>query len=423
MVLQSFQENLRTDQGKFEMARIAVLVSNPCISDSRVMKMARTAVEGGHEVHVFATAGAHAKSYERREGITYHRLEWRPANHLTASGPLALLKRLSRTATSFAVKRLTPFVKYYLYKEVFANAVAEVRPDLIHAHDLICLPAAHAASNTCGARLVYDAHELETHRNPPLPWLEKRMVAFVERKYARSADAVITVGRLVAKELGAHIGRDDITIIYNSPEIAPCKNSIRLDLRIDDKTSLLLYVGKVTEGRGIRMMLDLLPQIPGVVLAVVGPSDARAKAKLEAHARSRGLSTRFVILPPVPPDQVVNYIRGADLGIISVEPVTLSYRYCMPNKLFEMSFADVPILSNKLDEIEDFLSENGNGETVDFTEKLRVPYFIVRMLEEKLTYSLGDLSRENLEKLYSWRAQEEKLLALYDGVLTAKMLP
>mgnify|MGYP006183040927 CR=1 FL=1 len=28
----------------------------------------------------------------------------------------------------------------------------------------------------------------------------------------------------------------------------------------------------------------------------------------------------------------------------------------MPNKLFEMSFADIPIISNKLDEIEEFLA-------------------------------------------------------------------
>lgn len=402
------------------MARIAVLVSNPCIGDARVIKMARAAAEGGHEVHVFATAAAHVKSYERHDSVTYHRLEWRPGSHLTAGGPLAVLNRVSRRATGLIVRRVVPFVKYSLFRKVFSDAITALKPDLIHAHDLICLPAAHAAAEACGARLVYDAHELEVHRYPPLPWLQKRMVGHVERKYARKADAVITVGRLVGEELGRHIGRDDIAIIYNSPEIKFCRNSIRQDLGVDDATPLIIYVGKVTEGRGVRMMLDLLPQIPGAVLAAVGPSDSRTKAFLENHARTRNLGSRFHILPPVPADQVVNYIRGADVGVISVEPVTLSYRYCMPNKLFEMSFAGVPILSNKLDDIEMFLAEIGGGETVSFEEKTRISYMISQMLHEKLRYTQTDEARARLEKVYSWSAQARKLLTLYEQVLAGK---
>lgn len=400
------------------MARIAVLVSNPCIGDARVIKMARAAAEGGHEVHVFATAAAHVKSYERHDSVTYHRLEWRPGSHLTAGGPLAVLNRVSRRATGLIVRRVFPFVKYSLFRKVFSDAITALKPDLIHAHDLICLPAARVAAEACGARLVYDAHELEVHRYPPLPWLQKRMVGHVERKYARKADAVITVGRLVGEELGRHIGRDDIAIIYNSPEIASCRHSIRQDLRIDDATPLLLYVGKLTEGRGILMMLDLLPQIPGAVLAAVGPSDARTKDRLEAHARRRNLGARFHVMPPVRADQVVSYIRGADLGIISSEIVALSYRYAMPNKLFEMSFADVPILSNKLDEIEMFLAEIGNGEAINFEEKERIPYMITRMLHEKDGYIQSDEARERLSRDYSWNAQAQKLLAIYERVLS-----
>ena len=400
------------------MARIAVLVSNPCTGDARVIKMARAASEGGHEVHIFATASTHTKHYERRDGLTYHRLAWRPGYHLTASGPLALAKRINRKATGFAVRRLAPFLKYRLYGKVFADAVAAIKPDLVHAHDLICLPAAHVAADACGARLVYDAHELEVHRYPPLPWLQKKMVAHVERKYARNADAVITVGRLIAEELGRYLRRDDIEILYNSPEIAPCRHSIRQDLRIDDTTPLVVYVGKVTEGRGLRMMLGLLPQASGAMLAAVGPSDARAQAKLEAHARRFGLLERFHILPPVPAEQVVSYIRGADLGVIPSEIVALSYRYAMPNKLFEMSFAGVPILANLLDEIGMFLSEHGNGETVDFEEKTRVAYMLDRMLKEKACYALSDEGLARLESIYSWRVQAGKLLTVYARALS-----
>src|SRR5690606_1588887 len=126
-------------------------------------------------------------------------------------------RAVSRKMANGLVKRITPFLKYGLFRRIFAEHVAAIRPDIIHAHDLICLPAGHAAAVACGARLVYDAHELETHRHPPLPFLQRRMVGHMEAKYARLADAVITVGRLVSRELSAHIRRDDVNVLYNAP--------------------------------------------------------------------------------------------------------------------------------------------------------------------------------------------------------------
>ena len=398
------------------MARIAVLVSNPCTGDARVIKMAEAAAEAGHDVHVFATSSPQTAPFEVRRGVTYHRLAWRPGSHLTASAPLSWIHRIARPVSAWIARQLVPFMKYRLYAQVFAEVVASVRPDIVHAHDLICLPAGHRAAQITGARLIYDAHELELHRNPPLTFFMRFLVGRIERKHGRRADAVITVGRLVGQELAKHLKRTDIDVIYNAPVIEPCANNIRKDLRLDAATSLVIYVGKVTEGRGVKMFLELMPQFPDVVFAAVGPSDPRSKAKLEASALRHGLADRFHILPPVPPAQVVDYIRGADVGIISVEPVTLSYRYCMPNKLFEMSFADIPILSNELDEIAEFLAELGNGTTVDFERRERIHYSLAKLLTERQNYKLSEQSRLRLQQAYSWEVQAAKLCAIYDRV-------
>lgn len=403
------------------MARIVVLVSNPCTGDARVIKMARAAAAAGHEVHVLATMAPNASAYEKVDGVNYHRLEFRPGQMLTASGPLKLLQRLNRRIAGKIVRTISPYLKYRLFEKIFAATAAGLRPDIVHAHDLICLPAGHAAAQQAGAKLVYDAHELELHRNPPLPFLQRRMVGYVERKFARDANVVITVGKLVAGELAKHLERNDIHVIYNNPVIEPCKNSIRADLRIDDQVPLVVYVGKVAEGRGTSKVLELLPQIPGAVLAAVGPCDARTRKELEAYALKNDLAKRFCILPPVPNEQVVDYIRGADVGIISVEPVTLSYQYSMPNKLFEMSFADVPIVSNKLDEIEMFLDRFGNGEVIDFDQKPLLSYTIARVLNEKQTYKIKPAVRRELEAEYSWDAQARKLLSIYSSLYPLRL--
>ncbi len=397
--------------------RIAVLVSNPCTSDARVIKMVEVARAAGYEVHVFATTGANAKPWEVVDGVTYHRLDWKPSQMLARRGLLGLFVRIARTPVTLFAKTLVPYVKYGLFREVFEASVVAVRPDLIHAHDLITLPAAVAVADIVGAKVVYDAHELEVHRNPPLPLHMKWWVGRVERKYARRAHAVNTVGRKVGEVLAKHIGRKDVNIVYNAPLLEASPANVRVDLQLRPEQPLILYVGKVTIGRGVGDILELLPGLPGVFFATVGPSDPATRRLLLQRALALGVGGRFRTLPPVPHEQVTSYITGADLGLISVEPVTLSYRYCMPNKLFELSFANVPILSNVLDEIVEFLQEHGNGEAIDFENKRELSYVIYRMVSDNQRYRMDDERRERLALDYSWATQAQKILRIYAGAL------
>ena len=390
-----------------------MIVSNPCISDARVLKTARAAREAGYDVHVFATIGPNTSPYERVNGIIFHRLDWRPGQIMTANGLLGLLNRMSRKLTGALVRRLVPFVKYRLFSRVFAEHIAAIKPDIVHANDLICLPAGSDAARLCGAKLVYDAHELEIHRNPPLPIVQKLFVGYTEARYGRQADAVITVGRLVGQELAKHLKRSDIHVIYNSPIIEKCHRHIRQDLQLAEECFLIIYVGKVTTGRGVGEVLALLPKLSGVTFATVGSCDDKTRTILESQAERLDIAQRFRILPAVPFEQVVDYIRGADLGVISVEPVTLSYQYCMPNKLFEMAFADVPIISNKLDEIEEFLKDNENGEIADFLDGTALTYKIYRMLHEKAKYQMTKTRMDAMASQYSWGTQCAHLSTLY----------
>lgn len=395
------------------MSKIAVIVSNPCISDGRVLKMIYAAAEAGYDVNVFATLGNNSRPFEIIEGVKFHRFQWKPLEILRKYWFFSLLSKLNKKLTTKLMKPLVPFIKYNLFEKVFIDAIIEINPNLIHAHDLICLPTGYAAAAKCDAKLVYDAHELELHRNPPLPILQKMMVGHIERKYGRKANSVITVGRLVGQELAKHLKRDDINIIYNSPVILSSPSNIRSDLRLNKSDLLLIYVGKVTEGRGVTDIVNLLPSLPNIFFATIGPYDNHAKSRIESRARSLGVSSRFRILPPVPSDEVVSYIKGANLGLISVEPITLSYQYCMPNKLFELAFAEIPILSNTLDEIEIFLKQFGNGTITDFTNKTSLPYIIYKHLYNYANYLPSTEKKELLYKIYSWDTQKVKLLNIY----------
>lgn len=399
------------------MSRLAVVVSNPCIADARVIKMIDAAVTGGHAVHVFATLGGGAPAYAVQNGVTYHRIEWKPIEYLKKKALFKMLSSLVPKRIFFGLmKRIVDYYKYEIFTEIYAEIISSVSPEIIHAHDLICLPAAHAAAEKCSAKVVYDAHELEVHRNPPLPLFRRLWVGYIEKKYSRKSAAVITVGERVKEVLSCHVGRNDINVIFNAPIRNTSISSVRKDLVLNDDVPLIIYVGKVTQGRGVGEVLSLLPKIPGVYFAAVGPTDVKTANALREQSVRLQVSDRFRILPPVPHDQVVSYISGATLGIISVEPVTLSYRYCMPNKLFELAFAGVPILSNELDDIRDFLNELGIGVTFDFSNHQQLPTEIQRMTSNHKSFALSLKSREILEDVYSWDSQVLKLNKIYKSL-------
>lgn len=399
------------------MKRIAVLVSNPCNADPRVLKMAFEARRLGYEVRVFATAAPGVKSFEEIKGVCFKRIEWIPMNEVLKLLPYKLISKASIILAKALAIKLLPFLKFSLFKNLFVQEIVSYKPDIIHSHDFICLPAAiEAKKQLKNAKVIYDAHELEVHRNPPLPFIRKNFIRRLEKNLARNADHVITVGDEIAKILSKSF-RKEVTVIYNSPFVENYLTNIRKDLNLDSRKPLVIYVGKVTIGRGVEDLIALLPKLEGITFATVGPFTPKVQDSLVQRAEKLGVSERFRMLPPVPYPNVVEYIKGANLGIISVEPVTLSYELCMPNKLFELSFADVPILSNKLPEIERFVEEIGNGRCVDFEDKAHLGAHINEMIffGSEYKHAANSKATENLEK-YSWTTQMKKLKDIYESL-------
>jgi len=400
------------------MKKIAVLVSNPCNADARVLKMADEAKKFGYEVCIFATATKGEMSFEKKNGVYFKRIAWSPMDGMLKLLPYKLIAKLSITLSKVLAVNLMPFLKFTLFKKLFVKSIVDFKPDIIHSHDFICLPTAiEAKKQLKSVKVIYDAHELEVHRNPPLPFIRKNYVRWLEKRNARKADHVITVGDEIANILSRSF-KKDVTVIYNSPQITPFVTNIRKDIGLEEGEPLIIYVGKVTIGRGVEELISLLPTLKGVHFATIGPYSAHVKQQLLARADKLGVMDRFRLLPPVPYPNVVEYIKGASLGMISVEPVTLSYELCMPNKLFELSFADVPILSNQLPEINRFLTEIGNGKCVDFEEKAHMGAEINELLYFRNKYKLSN-DQGKLDKLerYSWESQMGKLKLIYDELI------
>jgi glycosyltransferase involved in cell wall biosynthesis len=210
-----------------------------------------------------------------------------------------------------------------------------------------------------GARLVYDAHELETETNG-LRGLRRLLSKVTERALYRFVDETIVVSDAIAQWYERAYDRGRPAVVLNCPprRSAARTNRLRESLAIGEHVIIFLYQGILGPGRGLEALLDAFEaQRHGdriLVLMGMGPYEQRVRA-----AAARTGSIRFH--PAVPPDELLSYTASADIGVCLIEDTCLSYRYCMPNKLFECFSAGIPVIVSDLPEIARVVRETGAG--------------------------------------------------------------
>src|SRR5204862_4873387 len=94
------------------------------------------------------------------------------------------------------------------------------RPSIVHAHDVDGLVIGYFASRLCGARLIYDAHELwaDPAHTQGMPQWVGHGLRQLEGFFARRADASITVSDSIADHMAQHQGITRPRVVRNVPE-------------------------------------------------------------------------------------------------------------------------------------------------------------------------------------------------------------
>lgn len=298
------------------------------------------------------------------------------------------------------------------------------RPDVIHAHDGNTLPLGARVARRTGATLVYDSHELWRHRNRSEVWrpMGRAFDAWSERRYVRRADAVITVSPSIAGWLRRRYGLDEVHLLRNTPDRLTLEGTRRerhrTNLRalagLGQQDRIALYTGRVTTGRGIEAAIDVLPDLPPEVhLVLLGYGEELYVAGLLQRAADRGVSDRVRLVDPVPHELVAATAAQADLAIVAVQPTCLSYRFALPNKLFEAIQAGVPVVASRLPDVSALVAATGVGVTFAPGD--------LDGLRKGIEHVLGD--REYFARAVRraahtlcWEVEQHRLHAVYDEI-------
>ena len=367
--------------------KITSIVLNNFTNDSRVLKENSSLSNAGYDVTIVALYDNGLQEQEEINDFRVHRI-----------------KLKSRKWSKNKFVQLLKYIEF-TYKVVnkYKNS------DVIHCNDLDALVIGVIIKRIYNKniKIVYDAHEYETETNA-LHGIQKKFVKWLEKSLIKDADAVITVSDSIANEYVKLYNIKKPSLVLNTPFYKEVKktNLFREKFDIQDNQTIFLYQGNLGAGRGIDILLDTFKELDKknvIIFMGYGKVD-----------RIKELSKEYENIffhEAVHPDILLNYTSAADFGISTIEASCLSYKYCLPNKMFEYIMAEVPVIVSDLPEMKNIVQNNHIGIIMKSNDKKGIKEAII----EAITLDQSQLKHnlQNLKKIYNWEEQEKILLKVY----------
>ena len=298
-----------------------MVVRNDVVYDSRVLRESGSLARKGNDVWIIGERSPSTLADERIEGIRIRRIR---GNDM-------------RTCRPF--RRFQTFIS-------FLNAMAILKADVYHCHDVDTLLLGFLASRWVKGKLVYDSHELWTHiefQNNADRW----KCFLLENIIVKKAKGIITVSHPIADKLQKiHHLKKRPCVLMNCPKYQKVTPSTRIRdaIKIPLDFSILYYHGRIDRNRDVEGLLAALCHIKGVVMVFLGFGPKSYLAGLKELVRELQLENRVYFLPAVHREEVLNWASSADLGIhlLGMED-SLNLRLSLGNKIFEYLMAGLPV--------------------------------------------------------------------------------
>ncbi|QIZ69363.1 glycosyltransferase [Oxynema aestuarii] len=321
------------------------------------------------------------------------------------------ISRFSLRGRGLPKDLLNQGLKYLEWHWRVVQAYANKPLTVIHCHDFHPLAIAIHLKQLTGAKIVYDAHELETERTG-LRGMRQSIVRLQEKLLWPYIDAFITVSPSIKAWYQSHYTAVPTALVRNIPNcpLSISPKPLRQQFKVPDRALLFLYFGYLSKARGIELCLEAFQseQVPHHLLFM---GDGSLKEVILAAQKS---CPRIHWLSPVPHYEVVNYAAGADVGISLIEDVSLNERYVLPNKLFESLLGGIPVLASALPDQSEIINTYNAGWLIQPSRDILIDWLtnITPIEAMQLRHGL----RERVNTL-TWQKESEQLVDLYQKIL------
>jgi glycosyltransferase involved in cell wall biosynthesis len=364
--------------------KICILSSAHTCSDIRVFhKEAKTLVRAGYTVVLIAGDSPEKKTLEGLKIISLPK----PKNRF---------QRMTRTVCL-----------------LFKFALKE-KADVYHFHDPELIPVG-LMFKVLGKKVIYDAHEDVSKDILVKKWAgnitTRRIISILIRCLERFGcvffDRIITVTPGIAEKFPARK-----TIVLRNFAVVEMIDKSNFAEQIHKRKPAIIYAGGLNENRGIKNIIRAMEIIKDKAeLWLLGPW-ASEEFRLECESLPGWAYTRYFGVVTL--EQMYNYMRQADIGIVAFLPRPYNV-HCLPNKPFEYMACSLPVIMSSFESWQEVFDDCAvfcdSENPADIAEKIN--YVLSNPEKSK---ELANRGRERVFGEYNWENESKKLVQLYRGL-------
>ena len=348
-----------------------------------------------YNVHVLAPHAPGAASEERLNGIqvTRHRYFFSHWETLAYQG--GMLANLKKNPLKYC---LVPFF-FFSQLHALKRLLHQQHFDLIHAHWLI--PQGLIALTA--KFLVKTAPPLlTTSHGGDLFALRGSLARRLKRQVAIHSCAVTVVSRSMSSALAKlEVDQKRINIIPMGVDlqtvfVPPVKR---------ERTEVLLFVGRLVEKKGLKFLIEALPQIlveyPGVRLRIVG--DGQEKNLLQKRVSELGIGNRVDFLGGVKNESLPALYQTSDVVVFPSVIADGGDREGFGLVLVEALGCECATVVTDLPAMQDIISDGKTALVVPQYDSQQITEKVLRLLKEsELRRSLGKRGRRYVLQRFDW---------------------
>lgn len=309
-----------------------------------------------------------------------------------------------------SVRKRMKLYKNSLKKKIKANSCK-----FILACDFYSLPISYYYSKKFKAKLIYDSREIYSKLGSlaKRPFTQK-VIEILEKFYINFVNQIIVSGDRDAEYLKKHFKHNTkyVTIKNLPPKREITRtNFLRKKFNISEDSIIFLYQGWILDGRGLIPFIESIKNIDNLVFFIIGEGDFKNKVSLKT--RDLELNHKVYILEGVEYDKLHEYTASADVGISLFEPISKSYEYALPNKLFEYIQSSIPILATNLPSIAEVIKDKEQGVLVNDPSNLEEIKNAIKYLMNLENLEKIRIELEKIKKKYIFESQEIEILKVF----------
>lgn len=342
-----------------------------------------------------------ALTQETIESIMVYRFRYFLKNFEVLAGSEGILPTLKKNKLFYLL------VPFFILAEFWAllKLIKKTKPHIIHAHWLLPQGLVTALVNKItGIPFVVTIHGGDIYGMQGR--FASALKSYVLKKAARVTVVSKDIQKTITEKYGSDIQTEVLPMGVDSSLFHPDKNDPRLRERFGITGTFLLYIGRLSEKKGVAFLLKALPillkKYSDFKLIIVGTGELRRE--LEKEAAGLNLQEKVIFAGALPNKELPSYFASADIFIGPSIIVEGGDTEGFGLTFVEAAMSGCIVVGTNVGGISDIIQDGETGFLIPEKNSTAIAETLITILQDKQkTIDIQQKARIRMVQKFDWQ--------------------